>query len=562
MAHKIQIKRGNKADLPTLDVGEFGLCQDTNELFIGNSGNQKIFPPTAMYIDVTNYPTLADAIAYATTLIGQNPTLYFPRGIGIETTSTVTIPAGINVIMDSPLIYAGVANEPCLVIGETGVSNRVELKIRVTKKVQSDWSNEDCIGVKIFNADTSKIDIKYATKFTIGVQFIGSGKGFAYNETRLGFLYDNKISLDCTNELNGWCNENSYYGGRFSNLTTTNTGLSRYGVRITSKDGLYTNNNNNVFYKPSFELKVPTSGEAIPILIEHGNLNEFKSIRNEGNSSPTVRITNNSTANEITSGYGDVVVEDLSMYPNTKSSARREQIFTDVGKVIFLASDLHKKACYYDGDSKVNIPTVHIGTSGNSSVLNSGNNITLNENYLGLSSTRAVGIFVNTAKYKRFVVRRDVEASNPGRVAIRCYDANGNVLDSSGPNHPYVRGIAPSPPYYSTNFGGTYRMGSDSPAAFYFKVHDDVKKIAVLVGGGSSSCYLRGFSIECLDGFCSTWAGYEEIIPGCNIGIAAPTAGTWKVGRRVVRIPKVGLPKAWICTVAGTPGTWVSEGDL
>ena len=46
MAHKIQIKRGNKADLPTLDAGEFGLCPDTNELFIGNNGNQKIFPPT------------------------------------------------------------------------------------------------------------------------------------------------------------------------------------------------------------------------------------------------------------------------------------------------------------------------------------------------------------------------------------------------------------------------------------------------------------------------------------------------------------------------------------
>ena len=44
MAHKIQVKRGNKANLPTLDVGEFGLCQDTNELFIGNDGNKKIFP--------------------------------------------------------------------------------------------------------------------------------------------------------------------------------------------------------------------------------------------------------------------------------------------------------------------------------------------------------------------------------------------------------------------------------------------------------------------------------------------------------------------------------------
>ncbi len=60
MAHKIQIKRGNKADLPTLDAGEFGLCQDTNELFIGNNGNQKIFPPTA--------PTISDVEGLQTAL--------------------------------------------------------------------------------------------------------------------------------------------------------------------------------------------------------------------------------------------------------------------------------------------------------------------------------------------------------------------------------------------------------------------------------------------------------------------------------------------------------------
>jgi hypothetical protein len=54
MAHKIQIKRGNKADLPTLDAGEFGLCQDTNELFIGNDGNQKIFPIEATDISIAD----------------------------------------------------------------------------------------------------------------------------------------------------------------------------------------------------------------------------------------------------------------------------------------------------------------------------------------------------------------------------------------------------------------------------------------------------------------------------------------------------------------------------
>jgi len=44
---------------------------------------------------------------------------------------------------------------------------------------------------------------------------------------------------------------------------------------------------------------------------------------------------------------------------------------------------------------------------------------------------------------------------------------------------------------------------------------------------------------------------------------AAPTIGTWKLGDRVVNTsPAVGQPKGWICTVAGTPGTWVSEGNL
>jgi hypothetical protein len=44
---------------------------------------------------------------------------------------------------------------------------------------------------------------------------------------------------------------------------------------------------------------------------------------------------------------------------------------------------------------------------------------------------------------------------------------------------------------------------------------------------------------------------------------AIPTTGTWAVGDRVQQLtPSVGSPKGWVCTVAGTPGTWVSEGNL
>lgn len=47
------------------------------------------------------------------------------------------------------------------------------------------------------------------------------------------------------------------------------------------------------------------------------------------------------------------------------------------------------------------------------------------------------------------------------------------------------------------------------------------------------------------------------------MGTAAPTTGTYAVGDRVLNsAPAVGSPKGWICTVAGTPGTWVSEGNL
>lgn len=48
-----------------------------------------------------------------------------------------------------------------------------------------------------------------------------------------------------------------------------------------------------------------------------------------------------------------------------------------------------------------------------------------------------------------------------------------------------------------------------------------------------------------------------------TFGNAIPSNGTWKVGDRISNsAPVVGSPKGWLCTVAGSPGTWVSEGNL
>jgi len=99
MAHKIQIKRGNKANLPTLDVGEFGLCQDTNELFIGNSGNQKIFPPTA--------PTISDVEGLQTALDNKVDDSRVLTNVPVDAKFTDTkYTAGTNVSISGTTISA------------------------------------------------------------------------------------------------------------------------------------------------------------------------------------------------------------------------------------------------------------------------------------------------------------------------------------------------------------------------------------------------------------------------------------------------------------------------
>jgi hypothetical protein len=46
-------------------------------------------------------------------------------------------------------------------------------------------------------------------------------------------------------------------------------------------------------------------------------------------------------------------------------------------------------------------------------------------------------------------------------------------------------------------------------------------------------------------------------------GNSPPSGGTWAAGQRTFNLaPAVGSPKSWVCTVAGSPGTWVSEGNL
>lgn len=50
---------------------------------------------------------------------------------------------------------------------------------------------------------------------------------------------------------------------------------------------------------------------------------------------------------------------------------------------------------------------------------------------------------------------------------------------------------------------------------------------------------------------------------GLRFGDAVPTSGTWGIGDYVINtVPTSGAPFGWVCTVAGSPGTWRAFGDV
>ena len=89
-------------------------------------------------------------------------------------------------------------------------------------------------------------------------------------------------------------------------------------------------------------------------------------------------------------------------------------------------------------------------------------------------------------------------------------------------------------------------------------------------GGGDGSAYISGVQIangkSPTDKFSKGNAESRlQIIDGHKViyGTSAPASGSYIIGDRCVNsAPAVGQPKAWTCTVTGSPGTWVSEGNL
>src|SRR5690606_4299453 len=138
---------------------------------------------------------------------------------------------------------------------------------------------------------------------------------------------------------------------------------------------------------------------------------------------------------------------------------------------------------------------VHFAQSNTGDPLLITNNVSIVDDYLVLGVFhRGVGVFVDTTNMKQFVVQAGVKHDNSGRLVFAAYDANGDMI-------PWDWDVLQSEADSTlSGYGGTVvRTGADVLQSTHVSVSDAVKKVRVMITGGSKPLFIKSFSIVAAD---------------------------------------------------------------
>jgi hypothetical protein len=508
------------------------------------------------------------------------PPIFVPKsssGMAISSGVSASVNTDIHFEEGAFLLYTGAIEESALTLGVVTANTawRTYTRLDVRRSSQSDWTNEDNIGIRCLNLIACKVDIIQVDGFTIGVQCEGNDYGYAYNKHFLGTVSDNKVGLLVTNAdtslTAGYSNENIFYGGRFTVFSGVNDTLDRWGVRLDSERASKSLPNANRFEYPSFELSATVaSGTARAILINYGLENKFVHCRDEDNDAPFMECENASEWNvaETNTSATSAVQNDGSfdnnfVYPTRQHPYQKQN-------PSWHSPVLPRVANEYDGAGAVYIPGCSIRNSSNGNQSIAADGITVDDDYLDIAITRGVGVMVDVENIKRFIFRRDVVSGRGGRICIIPYDTNASQLTTDGG---YVRGTGAESISHTSNQGGSYLTDSDADNDVFFSVTSDVHFMWVGYFGGTASARVRSFSLESVDGGAlSVFQGYldsnSDPFPNDyqNYATAAPATAAagpnYPAGKRLTKFnAAAGASPGWICTTQGLGGTAVFKAE-
>lgn len=254
---------------------------------------------------------LNDAAAAALTL-SQDAELYMPIGT-YKTTGTVTVKSGLSA-SQATISYTG--SGTALVLGSTTVGSAGAVQRRVFKaprvlKTGTGWDGTS-VGILAANLVSCEVYVPFVYQFEQGLVCQGFGTGFAHNNIYLGALWGNHKNLTLTQDQDGWCNSNQFFGGRLAYGTAWST--------VDDIDGTHLNMvapagataaapNNNTFWGTSFE-----AGDHVYYRATiGGRYNAFNNCRWEalGGSTPRIRSLATADKNIINGGYDVFRIVDV-----------------------------------------------------------------------------------------------------------------------------------------------------------------------------------------------------------------------------------------------------------
>ncbi len=268
--------------------------------------------------------------------------------------------------------------------------------------------------------------------------------------------------------------------------------------------------------------------------------------------------------------YGSGLVDDQGTYPTTKVRGLRQQHST-AEHVLFSDPSVHHSAVATSNShpewSLVNVR----GMFGcDSSTGNRHNYVTatIESGYLKLASGAMIGVTLDVRRVRQFKCAAATEEGHGGRWKIRCYDASRVLIDLfDGDDEEIVPYFiqASSAIYASQESGGLYVLGSDLTLGdtVMFTVTDPAVAFVDVMLGAAWVSAIQITTEDSMGLLCSATTPFPEGKDANFVTGGAPSVGTYTVGQIVYNAtPAAGQPMGWMCTVAGTPGTWKAMANL
>lgn len=258
-----------------------------------------------------------------------------------EIDGTVTIASHVDASSATLIVYDTSIN-PVIRLGngnagQVVLDKFVELPtvVQAGKTNGTGWSGSD-VGVEVCNLYHSHVFLGRITNFSTNFKVAANGAGNVHNAYYISHLQNGKINLDIRPNASGWCNSNTYIGGRLSHHPSEGTNVS--GTRHVMMANSPNQCNTNRF------LMVSVESDTAEYHVEcFGHNNVFDQMRWEA-TAPKMRFNGTAAANNIVFyGYESQnvqVLEDNGAVNNHRYYRDGLRIHTGAGtKGVFIGSN-------------------------------------------------------------------------------------------------------------------------------------------------------------------------------------------------------------------------------